>query len=78
VVTMRRLEFMKRLALARKRVNAEISGNASGGKIASGLSVEGYAGGYRQALDDVDAMLRHGYPSDPRRYWHKDPNDGAE
>lgn len=75
---MRRPEFMKRLALARKRVGEEIGDNARGGKIASGLSAEGYAGGYRQALDDVDAMLRHGYPTDPRRYWRQDRDDGAE
>lgn len=34
-----------------------------------GISTEGFAGGYAQALDDVEAALRHGKPSDPRGYW---------
>ncbi len=64
--------FLKRVAAARAAVTQEICGNR-GGMTANGLSNEGYAGGYLQALDDVDAMLRHGFPSDPRRYWSKEP-----
>lgn len=67
---MRQSTFLKRLKSARDNVSSEISGNRHGGeKFASGLSMEGYAGGYQQALDDVEAMLRHGYPNDPRHYW---------
>lgn len=69
---MRSRDFLKRLKAARASVSAEIEGCArrdSGDMYARGLSSEGYAGGYRQALDDVEAMLRHGGPSDPRGYW---------
>jgi hypothetical protein len=65
---------LKRIALARSRVMVEISGNRNGGdKFAAGLASEGWAGGYLQALDDVDAALRHGFPSDPRGYWKGKP-----
>ena len=61
---------LKRMAAVRKVVTEEIKGNASsGGKYARGLSSEGFAGGYLQALDDVEGALRHGYPSDHRGYW---------
>lgn len=65
---------LKRLRLARDRVAAEITGHSAGKtgdelKYAGGLASEGYAGGYRQALDDVEAALLHGWPTDPRRYW---------
>lgn len=63
-------ELLKRMKSARANVAAEILGNANrGGPFAGGLSAEGYAGGYLQALDDIDALLRHGYPTDPRSYW---------
>jgi hypothetical protein len=56
--------------MARDKVAQEISRNAERGSYFSGgLASEGYAGGYQQALDDVDAMLRHGCPGDPRHYW---------
>lgn len=60
---------LKRMDAVRKIVAAEISGNAQGGKFARGLASEGFAGGYLQAIDDIDAALRHGYPSDHRGYW---------
>lgn len=67
-------EFLKRLDAALEKVAAEIAGNRGGDgpehKFARGLSMEGYAGGYQQALYDVDALLRHGYPNDPRHYWN--------
>lgn len=67
---MRQSAFLKKLKAARENVASEISRNRMGGeKFAAGLSMEGYAGGYQQALDDVDAMLRHGDPHDPRHYW---------
>ena len=40
-------------------------------KFARGLSSEGYAGGYMQALDDIDGALTHGCPSDHRGYWRE-------
>lgn len=75
---MRVREFLKRLASARKNVAAEISGISNGGSLfARGMANEGYAGGYKAALDDVQAMLVHGHPSDQRRYWRDPPRADA-
>lgn len=64
--------FLQRLSGARRAVAKEIEGNgASGNKYARGLASEGYAGGYRDALNDCDAVLRHGNPRDDRGYWRK-------
>lgn len=61
---------MRDLDRAQKNVEKEIRANArSGGMYAGALSGEGYAGGYLAALQDVEAMLRHGCPSDNRGYW---------
>lgn len=60
---------LKRIETARQRVLAEIAVNARGGKYGAGLSMEGFAGGYLSALDDVEGALRHGHPTDPRGYW---------
>lgn len=62
---------LKRIALARKNVQKEISNLAIGDIYARGLSNEGFAGGYLAALDDVDAALQHGYPSDHRGWWNE-------
>lgn len=43
-------KLLKRLDKAAKAVEREISANAQGGKFASGLANEGWAGGYQQAL----------------------------
>ncbi|HJR83470.1 MAG TPA: hypothetical protein VJ775_06040 [Sphingomicrobium sp.] len=62
--------ILRALRAAYKAVEAEISANRQGGdKYASGLASEGYAGGYRDALADVEAMLTHGHPNDRRGYW---------
>ena len=56
-----------RLALA--EVNREISLTASrGGKYAGALAGEGYAGGYADALMDVELLLS-GYMPSRRGYW---------
>lgn len=55
--------FVEQAATGRVR---QLSG---GGRDAAGLSSEGYDGGYAEAVRDVEAMLRHGCPSDTRRYW---------
>jgi hypothetical protein len=58
---MRKAEFLKRLEKARAAVAQEIKGNGSdGSKYARGLAGEGFASGYKTALDDVEAMLTHG------------------
>lgn len=69
---MRAAAFLKRLKLARARTMALMTGAHDGSFYARGLSSEGWLGGYLQALDDVDAMLRHGYPNDPRQLWTPD------
>ncbi|ABS14237.1 hypothetical protein I6H96_02560 [Brucella anthropi] len=61
----------KRIAAVREILKNEISANARGGKYASGLASEGFAGGYLMALDDVEAALTHGLPSDHRGYWYR-------
>jgi hypothetical protein len=54
---------------ARKWVDKEISDSASvGGMYARGMAAEGYAGGYRDALDDVMLALNGVKPS-RRGYW---------
>jgi hypothetical protein len=60
---------LKRIDAVRKLVEAEISSNRGNSPFANALSTEGFAGGYLQALNDVEGALRHGYPSDHRRYW---------
>lgn len=62
---------LARLKRVRALVQAEISANAKGGKYGSGLSTEGFAGGYLEAIDDIEAALSHGYPSDHRGYWRR-------
>lgn len=62
---------LKRMRAVREIVKGEISDNAKRGRIAAGMSTEGYAGGYLQALDDIEAALTHGYPSDHRGYWRQ-------
>jgi hypothetical protein len=55
------------IKLARERATAEINGQGRG-KYAAGLSSEGYAGGYRDALDDVMLALS-GIRPKRRNYW---------
>lgn len=57
----------------RKAVNEEISFNGEQGGIAAGLAAEGFAGGYRQALSDVDLALSGANPDS--RYWNSDNID---
>ena len=57
------------LKQAHDKVAAEILANAKrGGRFSAGLSAEGFAGGYQQALYDVEPALR-GYPPFDSRYW---------
>lgn len=65
---------LKRIHAVQKIAEADISGHAQGGKVASGLSNEGFAGGYLAALRDVEAALIHGYPTDTHRYWSRAEN----
>ncbi len=60
--------ILRDLRKASSAVEAEIRGNASHGKYGAGLSAEGYAGGYRDALRDVNAALGGWGPSNSR-FW---------
>lgn len=59
---------IKLMAQVREVVAEEMRGGGQG-MYARGLSSEGFAGGYMQALDDIDGALCHGTPSDHRGYW---------
>lgn len=61
---------LKRMQAVRAQVMAELRENGDG-RFGRGLSSEGFAGGYLQALDDIDAALTHGSPSDHRGYWRR-------
>jgi hypothetical protein len=75
----RQRHVLKLLRQVREEVANEIRGNASrGGVFSGGLSNEGYAGGYLQAIDDVEAALSHGHPGDPRGYWRLALSSGRE
>ncbi len=65
---MRRSELEKRINAALSSVIKEISGNAVGSHYARGLASEGYAGGYRDALNDV-LLLLSDVPPNTRGYW---------
>jgi hypothetical protein len=63
---------LKRIDKVAEVVAKDISDSRRGGeKYAAGLSSEGFAGGYLAALRDVEAALRHGYPSDHHGYWRR-------
>lgn len=63
-------DLKRRLPAAKLAVEREIRENASsGGLYARGLAGEGYAGGYLDALRDVQAILYDCPPADSRRYW---------
>lgn len=61
---------LKRIRKARDSVAATIRGLRSGSHAAAGMANEGYAGGYYQALIDVEAVLC-GYPVSEKdsRWW---------
>ena len=61
---------LQRMKVVREVVMNEMRGNGEG-KFGRGLSSEGFAGGYLQALDDIDGALTHGTLSDHRGYWRE-------
>ena len=69
-MTRRDKEILRRISRVRAVVERkQIEGARSGGKYASGLSSEGYTGGYMDALDDVALLISCGQPQDRRGYW---------
>jgi hypothetical protein len=75
-VSVTRAALKRRLADVRAAVQKEISANAAGGgRYASGLAAEGYAGGYLQCLYDLEAALG-GFRNESSRYadaWRPEP-----
>lgn len=70
-----KVEFLRGLVRARRKATEAIAATArEGGVFGRGLATEGFNGGYRTALDDVEALLRHGFPADDRRFWTEDEN----
>lgn len=65
---MKRCTQRETIERAIERVSREIRGNTGHGRYASALAGEGYAGGYRDALYDVLAVLSGLTPS-RRGYW---------
>ncbi len=69
-MTKRQLE--KRIAIAQERIKSDIRMSAErGGKFAGALSVEGYHGGYRDALSSIINLINDVEPNDDRGYWRK-------
>jgi len=64
--------ILRRIRRAAETVGREISAFAGRGHIAGGLASEGYAGGYRDALWDVEAMLRGTFPCRRPEYWNEE------
>lgn len=58
----------RQIDAASKKVRQEISYNSRGGFVAGALASEGYAGGYLQALSDVQLLL-NGVRPNTRDYW---------
>ena len=58
----------KKIREARDKVAEEISQLSKGGKYASAMAGEGYAAGYRDALDDM-ILLGNGVTPRRRNYW---------
>ena len=61
--------ILKRLRAAQRAAEADMRSRSVHGKLAGALASEGYVGGYRDALADVEAMMSHGYPADTRGFW---------
>jgi hypothetical protein len=65
---MRKKALMILLNEASVAAGHDIAGQAQHGRLASAMSGEGYAGGYRQAISDVLLALSDAPPSNSR-YW---------
>lgn len=65
--------IIRKVKKARSRASAEISAYAKRGGVAAGLASEGYAGGYRDALDAVLLALNGVTPN--HRYWWNDEEE---
>ncbi len=64
---MRSAALQKRIRVALDAVTKEMS--YPQGKYGRGMANEGYAGGFAQALSDVQLLLSDVEPNDNRHYW---------
>ena len=68
---MRREAVRRKIRRALDRISAEIARGNDGTLYRRGLSQEGWAGGYRQALWDIQLVLSGCHPgSAGRDYWN--------
>jgi len=66
---MNKIQARKHIRAAFAKAQLEIKGNAASGSLyARGLSTEGYAGGYAEALSDVLMLFNDCIPR-TRNYW---------
>jgi hypothetical protein len=68
---MRKGALVLLLNIAKENARTEIASNAARGKYGSGLSGEGYAGGYRDALEDVLLLINSGTLPNRRGWWQR-------
>ena len=61
----------RRIKAAQEKIAAEIKAFAGHGKFAAGLASEGFAGGYSQALSDIQLLINGVEPGDTRGYWNE-------
>lgn len=61
----------RKLDIASKNINQEISGTAKQGGYAAAMANEGYLGGYLDAITDVGLMLNGSHPCKRPRLWEK-------
>ena len=67
---MRKRKTVREIEFALANIDKEVIAYAKRGRIAGGLALEGYKGGYRQALLDVLLLLSDTIP-ETRGWWRR-------
>jgi hypothetical protein len=65
--------IIRQLKRARKAAEKDMSAATS--FYGRGLASEGYSGGYRDALNDVELALNTGHGNGSSRYWPRDDEE---
>jgi hypothetical protein len=68
--------IIKQLHIVRENLRRQMCLPRDAGKYERGFRSEGYLGGYRQAIDDVELALRGSQPT-TRDLWNAKGNDDA-
>lgn len=68
--------IIRQLKRARKAAEKDIA--AATGFYGRGLASEGYSGGYRDALNDVELALTTGHGNGSSRYWPRDDEEQSK